>query len=40
MLVNNLRDDAIFNIIKYAYDTIQNRSKCDQRSDFEQQLEA
>ena len=40
MLVNNLRDDAIFNVIIYAYDTIQNRSKCDQHSDYEQQLEA
>ena len=37
---NNLPDDAIFNIVIYAYDTLQSRSKCDQASDSRQQLGA
>ena len=40
LYINNLPDYAIFNIIIYAYDTLQSRSKCDQASDYGQQLGA
>ena len=38
--INNLPDDAVFNIVIYAYDTLQSSSKFDQASDLRQQLGA